>query len=162
MSGIHVRAFTPLLGRHRASLDLGVSRSTGWVWWRDAGGMQLFKGTGDHGLANSGNMSLPGGPGHRLSLDERVVIMRGHDAGLSNTQIAEQLGRDRTTIWREIRRNRNADGDYHALMAPARAGEQACRPKDFKLKDNPLCKPIGGWRDDGWSPKLIAEVLAED
>ncbi|MDT5044688.1 MAG: hypothetical protein QOG75_541, partial [Mycobacterium sp.] len=28
-------------------------------------------------------MSLPGGQGHRLSLDERIVIMRGRDAGLS-------------------------------------------------------------------------------
>ena len=43
----------------RASVDLGVSRSTGWVWWRDAGGMELLKGTGDHGLANPGNLFCP-------------------------------------------------------------------------------------------------------
>ena len=60
----------------RASVELGVSRSTGWVWWRDAGGMELLKGTGDHGLANPGNVCLPGGRGHRLSLDERVEIER--------------------------------------------------------------------------------------
>jgi transposase, IS30 family len=146
----------------RASVDLGVSRSTGWVWWRDAGGMELLKGTGDHGVANPGNMSLPGGPGHRLNLDERFVIMRGRDAGLSNAEIAEQLGRDRTTIWREIRRNCNADGDYHALMAHAWVGENSRLSKDFKLKDHPLCKTIEDWMGDGWSPKLIADVLALD
>jgi len=25
-------------GGERASVELGVSRSTGWVWWREAGG----------------------------------------------------------------------------------------------------------------------------
>ncbi|MGB8385456.1 MAG: IS30 family transposase [Dermatophilaceae bacterium] len=124
--------------------------------------MELLKGTGDHGLANPGNLLLPGGPGHRLSLDERFVIMRGRDAGLGNAEIAEQLRRDRTTIWREIRRNCNADGDYHALMAHARAGEKSHRPKDFKLKGHPLCKTIADWMGDGWSPKLIADVLSLD
>jgi IS30 family transposase len=32
----------------------------------------------------------------------------------------------------------------------------------FKLVDNPLCASIESWMDDGWSPKLIAEVLARD
>ena len=88
--------------------------------------------------------------------------MRGNDAGLSAAEIAKQLGRDRTTIWRELRRNRNRDGDYHALMAHARAADKARRPKDYKLKDNPLCAAIEAWMDEGWSPKLIAEVLARD
>lgn len=52
---------------------------------------------------------------HRLSVDECVEIMGGVvDARLSDAEIAKQLGRDRTTLYREIRRNRNADGDYHA------------------------------------------------
>ncbi len=88
--------------------------------------------------------------------------MRGLDRGLSYTQIADQLGRDRTVIWREVRRNSNADGDYHAGMAHARAAENARRPKAFKLVDHPLCAAIEAWMDDGWSPKLIAEVLARD
>jgi transposase, IS30 family len=84
------------------------------------------------------------------------------DRGLSYAEIGELLGRDRTVIWREVHRNRNADGDYHAGMAHARATESACRPKDFKLKDHPLCKAIEDWMGDGWSPKLIADVLALD
>jgi IS30 family transposase len=47
-------------------------------------------------------------------------------------------------------------------MAQARAAERARRPKGFKLKDNPLCASIEAWMDEGWSPKLIADVLARD
>jgi transposase, IS30 family len=146
-----------------AAQDVGVSTTRAWIWWRDAGAMKLhIGGRGPRGLFEPGNMSLPGGPGHRLSVSERVEIMRGRDAGLSDAEIAQQLGRDRTTIYRESRRNCNADGDYHALMAHARAAQKARRPKEFKLTDNPLCAVIEGWMDQGWSPKLIADVLARD
>ena len=145
----------------RAAQDMGVSTTAASIWWRNAGAMKLIGGQGG-GVADPGNMSLPGGPGHRLSVGERVEIMRGHDAGLSDAAIAEQLGRDRTTIYREMRRNRNADGDYHALMAHARASQNAKRPKEFKLDDTRLCAAVERWMDDGWSPKLIAEVLARD
>jgi transposase, IS30 family len=147
----------------RAACELGVFRNTAWKWWRDAGAMQLLKGNGEHGLANPGDWSRPGGRGHRLSYDERVQIMRGRDKRLGLGDIAEQLGRDRTTVWREIRRNRNpGDGDYHAAMAHAYATQRACRPKAFKLEDNPLCAAIEDWMGDGWSPKLIADMLARD
>ncbi len=88
--------------------------------------------------------------------------MRGLDAELSYAEIGRLIGRDRSVIWREHQRNRNSDGDYHARMAHARAAQKACRPKDFKLNDNPLCALIEGWMDDGWSPKLIADMLARD
>jgi IS30 family transposase len=124
--------------------------------------MELLKGTGDHGLADPGDLSGPGGRGHRLSFAERIEIMRGRDAGLSPADIGELLERDRTTIWREITRNCNADGDYHAGMAHARATRKARRPKAFKLINYPLCRSIEEWMDDGWSPKLIADMLARD
>lgn len=147
----------------RAACELGVFRNTAWAWWRDAGAMQLLKGTGEHGLANPGDWSGPGGRGHRLSYDERVQIMRGRDQGRSVADIAASLGRDRVTVWRELRRNRNpGDGDYHARMAHAYATQRARRPKIFKLTDNPLCELIEEWMGQGWSPKLIAEVLARD
>ena len=83
-------------------------------------------------------------------------------AGLGYAEIGDQIGRDRSVIWREVHRNRNADGDYHARMAHARAARNAHRPKAFKLADNPVCASIEAWMDDGWSPKLIADVLARD
>jgi transposase, IS30 family len=146
-----------------ASVKVGVARRTGWLWWRQADGMKLrIGGDGLGGLANPGALDRPGGPGHRVSLAERIAIMRGRDLGLSYAEIGRRLGRDRSVIWREVQRNRLPDGDYHALMANARAGEKARRPKPFKLKDNPLCQAITEWMDDGWSPKLIADVLARD
>ena len=72
---------------------------------------------GRGGLANPGHVSVPGGRGHRLSLDERIAIMRGVDAKLSYAEIGRRLGRDRSVVWREHQRNRNPDGDYHARMA---------------------------------------------
>jgi IS30 family transposase len=146
-----------------ASVKVGVSRRTGWHWWRDAGGMKLRNGSnGLGGLASPGDLSRPGGRGHRVCFEERVEIMRGLDAGLSFAAIADRIGRDRSVVWREYRRNCLPNGDYHALMAHAFATQKARRPKAFKLREHPLCKVIEGWMDDGWSPRLIAEVLARD
>ncbi len=147
----------------QAERVVGVSLNTGSRWWRESGAMKLrVNAWGCGGLANPGNVSTPGGKGRRLSLDERISIMRGLDAELSYAEIGRLIGRDRSVIWREHQRNRNSDGDYHARMAHARAAQKACRPKDFKLNDNPLCALIEGWMDDGWSPKLIADMLARD
>jgi IS30 family transposase len=123
--------------------------------------MELATG-GRGGLADPVDRGGPGGRGHRLSCAERVEIMRGVDGKLSHADIGKKIGRDRTVIWREVSRNSNADGDYHALMAHERASRKAQRPKQFKLIDHPQCARIGEWMDDGWSPKLIAQMLAQD
>jgi len=147
-----------------AAQELGVSTTAARIWWYQAGHMKLVAGgRGDaKGLATPGNMALPGGKGHRLNDAERVEIMRGLDAGLKPAQIARRIGRHRCTVGREIARNRNTDGDYHALMAHGRAAERACRPKEFKLNDPVLCRTVEEAMDQGWSPRLIAEVLARD
>lgn len=145
-----------------AAREMGVSTTSAWLWWRDAGSMKLLQGTGARGLADAGDPQRPGGRGHRLNLDERIAIMRGVDAGSTYQEIGEQIGRDRSVVWREVNRNRNPDGDYHARMAHARAAQKAKRPKGFKLEDHDLCEAIENWMDDGWSPKLISSVLARD
>jgi IS30 family transposase len=88
--------------------------------------------------------------------------MRGLDLGRRPAQIARLLGRDRSVICREIMRNRSPDGDYHARLAHASAAQKAKRPKEFKLRNPGLCARVEGWMDQGWSPKLIADVLARD
>jgi transposase, IS30 family len=146
-----------------AAAGVGVFYNTAWMWWRDAGAMRLGRNPkGALGLVEPGDLDRLGGRGHRLSFDERITIMRGVDAGRSYAEIGAELGRDRTVIWREVQRNRNPDGDYHARMAHARAARKARRPKAFKLNGNPLCAGIEAWMDDGWSPKLIAQMLARD
>jgi IS30 family transposase len=147
----------------QAAAGVGVFYNTAWLWWRDAGAMRLGRNSkGLLGLVEPGDPNRPGGRGHRISLDERIEIMRGLDRGLKPAQIAHQLGRDRSVIGREIVRNRNPDGDYQARMAHARAAQKAKRPKGFTLDDPLLCARIESWMDDGWSPRLIAEVLARD
>lgn len=145
-----------------AERELGVSRNVGAPWWRKAGGMKLRVGHRGGGLIVDVDWERPGGHGHRLGYGERVQIMRLRDKGFNQAEIARRVGRSPATVSRELRRNANADGDYHAGMAHARAAEKAQRPKEFKLNDTRLCAAIEGWMDDGWSPKLIAEVLARD
>ena len=147
-----------------ALVAMGVSHGTGHQWWRKAGGMTLATGRrgGLNEIAEVVDRDGPGGRGHRIGLAERVEIMRGLDEGLSYAAIGHGIGRDRSVVWKEVHRNRNADGDYHALMAHARANVNALRPKVFKLRDPKLCAAIEGWMDDGWSPRLIAAMLAKD
>jgi IS30 family transposase len=85
----------------------------------------------------------------------------GDHAGSSYAEIARRIGRDKAVVWREVDRNRSAEGDYHAGIAQGRATQRARRPKQFKLSDPRLCQDITEWMDQGWSPKLIAEVLAK-
>ena len=63
--------------------------------------MKLLEGYGGGGVADPGDPSRPGGRGYRLSMDERIAIMRGLDTGLGYAEIGDQIGRDRTVIWRE-------------------------------------------------------------
>jgi transposase, IS30 family len=147
----------------RTAREMGVSTTAAWRWWRDAGAMKLRRNPqGDLGLAAPGDLSRPGGRGHRISFDERVEIMRGLDRGDNQATIAGRLDRNPSDISREVRRNSNPDGDYHARLAHARATAKSKRPKGFKLNNPQLCSAIESWMDDGWSPKLIATVLARD
>lgn len=145
-----------------AAAGVGVSYNTARLWWRDAGAMKLHQGPGKCGLVEPGDLDQPGGRGHRLSSGERIEIMRGLDAHLTYAQIGAQIGRDASVVWREVNRNSNPDGDYHAGMAHARATQNAKRPKGFTLDNPALCAQVEAWMDDGWSPRLIAEVLARD
>ena len=123
--------------------------------------MTLTWGRPAPGLPAPGDQEGRGGIGRRLSWAERIEIMRGRDQGLSYAEIARRIDRDKAVVWREVDRNQNPDGDYHAGMAHSRAGQRARRPKQFKLSDPQLCKDITNWMDQGWSPQLIAEVLAK-
>jgi IS30 family transposase len=91
------------------------------------------------------------------------MIAAGNLLGLSCAEIGRLVGRDRSVIWRELGRNRSTNGEYHGPVADLVAAQNRCRPKPFKLVENPrLCRRIETWMDDGWSPRLISQVLAVD
>ena len=68
----------------------------------------------------------------RLCFDERTRIEAMCEAQLSVAVIAKRLGRHRSTVYRELARGGGLDS-YCARAAHRRAGDDAARPKTFKL-----------------------------
>jgi IS30 family transposase len=94
-----------------------------------------------------------------LQPSEREEISRRIGQGESNLCIATALGRDPSTIWREINRNGGRDG-YRAFAAERRACEQACRPRPSKLELNERLRVYVEERLElCWSPEQIAASL---
>jgi len=56
----------------------------------------------------------------RPTLEEREVIAHKHRAGKTQTRIAQRLGRSKSTISRELPRNRSCNG-YWAVAAQRKA-----------------------------------------
>ncbi|MFC0458200.1 transposase, partial [Arthrobacter liuii] len=101
------------------------------------------------------------GPGRALNLAERGMIQMGLRSGLSYARIGEAIGRNKSVVWREVKRNTSADGVYYASVAHTKAHQARRRPKPLKLiQEEALCRLIGVWMDEGWSPKLISAMLA--
>ena len=89
------------------------------------------------------------------------MIQFGRRRGLSYAEIGAEIGRNKSSVWREVQRNTSPDGVYYAQVAHTKAHQTARRPKALKLvEDESLCRLIVYWMDDGWSPKLISPMLA--
>jgi IS30 family transposase len=142
-----------------AARRVGASRGTGKKWWAQSGQMTLSMGV-IGGLADPAPSAA--GPGGRaLSATERGMIQMGRRAGMTYAKIGEAIGRDKSVVWREVKRNSGADGEYQASVAHAKAHQARRRPKPLKLvEDEHLCRLIAVWMDDDWSPKLISAMLA--
>jgi len=145
-----------------AGRRVGVSSITASRWWARFGHMDLERGHG--GLVAGVPADRPGGGGQRarraLTGEDRAVIEAGLRVGLAPATIAGQLGRDGCVVTREVTRNRCRDGIYRSAVAHRLAATRRRRPKPFRLVEHPgLCRLIEGWMDQGWSPRLIAQVL---
>ncbi len=157
----------------QASADVvGVSRTRATFFWRRSAPMGLEITMGRVGGLEGTPPPDPVGPSRRggsgrcrrpLTSEDRAVIAAGVRQRLSYQQIGDLVGRTRSVIWREVARNSGPDGSYWAPLAQRVAHERRRRPKAFKLVEQPaLCRQIEEWMDQGWSPKLIASVLATD
>jgi len=103
-------------------------------------------------------------PYKQLSLEERRKIETWHAVKISADVIAERLGRDRSTIFRELRRNHYQDAEmpkvvgYFGVVASMKALSR--RQKDRKLmRHQPLRDLIIERIKDGWTPEQIAGRL---
>jgi transposase, IS30 family len=102
--------------------------------------------------------------GRYLNQDERIQIAdrRREHAGIR--QIAAELGRDPSTISRELRRNSNpATGDYRPYAAQRRAEARRPRPKTRRIDANPVLRElIQAGLDQRWSPEQIVRRLRRE
>lgn len=64
-----------------------------------------------------------------LSFLDRAQIAVGIKQGLSDSEIGELIGRDRTVVWRERGRNSLASGEYKPVSADCRAERRRRRPQ---------------------------------
>jgi IS30 family transposase len=97
---------------------------------------------------------------------EEIGLLRA--AGLGVRAIARQLGRDPSTVSRELRRvprgpNNRHRPDYKASLAQADADQKARRPKAAKLATQlPLRRAVQAGLKQKHSPEQIAARLRED
>jgi transposase, IS30 family len=139
---------------------VGVSHETGRRWFAEAGGV-------------IGNAPRPLGERY-LSVAEREEISRGLHADQSYRQIARTLGREPSTVSREVAKNGGRSG-YRAYRAEAAARERARRPKVAKLASSSGGADTSGTsgtselRDhvqarllDEWSPAQISATLVTE
>jgi len=91
-----------------------------------------------------------------FTFQEREVLYRLNKTKRPKAEIAAVLGRDRSTIYRELRRNAGGRG-YRPKQAQRKANERrlACR-REPKMKDPELKKYVTRWLKKKWSPDQIA------
>jgi len=154
------------LSLREAALGAGASEMSAGRWWAQGGRMELQLAHGRlGGLVAPVPAARPGtGTGRRvLSSEDRAVIAAAQRRRLSCAAIGDLIGRHRSVVWRELRRNASENGEYHAGVAHRVAAHHRRRPKPFKLVELPaLCRRIEAWMDQGWSPRLIAAMLAAE
>jgi IS30 family transposase len=155
-----------------AAVAVGVSRTRSGAWWRRSAPMGLKVVMGPVGglpgcappRERAGGVDVvAAGRRRALSSEDRAVIAAGVRQHLTYQQIGDLIGRAKSVVWREVHRNCGPDRSYWAPLANRVAHEHRRRPKAFKLVQQPgLCRQIESWMDQGWSPKLIASMLASD
>jgi IS30 family transposase len=130
-----------------AAVSAGIAEKTGHRLLAEAGGIRPRR-------------SMPSS-GRFLSPDEREEIALGLAAGKSAAAIARELGRHRSTVSRELVRNRRGYGHrYRASTAQWKAQQRAGRPKPAKLLINGELRDYVQHRlTEKWSPRQIAVRL---
>src|SRR5690349_16140545 len=95
----------------------------------------------------------------QITSDERYRLSALRMQGLSNPEIARTMGRHRSTIWRELRRNAHVDGHYRVQKAIQHASARSYGSRShphFTLAQLGMVWRRLRWL---WSPEQIAGRL---
>lgn len=96
----------------------------------------------------------------RLTLDQRVIIQEMIRKGKKKIDIAIEVGCDRSSITREIKRNSNMKGGYNALGAQAYCNSRKRHIIEYKRKiDGALEEFVKEQLESALSPQQISERL---
>lgn len=96
-----------------------------------------------------------------LSQEERVVIADRRRTRVGMRSIARELGRDVSTVSRELGRNSDPADEYRSFVAQRAARSRMARPRLRKVAADPvLTAVVQGWLDALWSPEQISASLA--
>ena len=103
-------------------------------------------------------------PYQQLTQDERDLIAHYHAKGLARSEIARRIGRDKSTLSRELRRNGSGIYDvYLARKAQTRAVIRKSRSGQRpRLKDPRIKRYVIRKLKAGWSPEQISGDLKEN
>lgn len=102
-----------------------------------------------------------------LGIDERRRIERMMNARVSAARIARELGRHRSTIYRELMRNRFTDEEnpyldgYYGSVAQTVTSQRRFRRRKLMRMPTLLTSVVDRLRA-GWSPEQIAGRLRRD
>ncbi|GIF45458.1 IS30 family transposase [Actinoplanes xinjiangensis] len=129
----------------RAAAAVGVSLSCGSLWFIDAGSVSIVE------TPISGRY---------FSQDDRIEIADGLERGERVKVIAARIGKSYQSVYREIARNRKADGRYQPWYAHNQAHLRRRRPKVRRLAADPaLREAVAAKLRRGWSPVQISRWL---
>lgn len=148
----------------QAARTVGVSKRTGKVW---RNGRPRATGRNEKSSVDwyRGDMDIPKEVHSRyLSQDERIIIADMRLSGKSLIEIANALGRNKSTISREVRRNTDPRSNkYMPYRAQQLSTARLKRPKPRKVIDYaPLHDYVQQKLSEHWSPEQISWRLKRD
>lgn len=140
-----------------AAREVGVSRSAGNNWAR---GNKVYRRGAVVGFVPPlERLAVRQISARYLSQEERIEIADLHQAGLTVTAIAVQVGRDKSTISRELRRNAGKQG-YRPFEAHRVATARRGRHHRRRVETNTeLRRVVGELLAQRWSPQQISRHL---
>src|SRR5271154_1331024 len=93
---------------------------------------------------------------HQLSTEERYEIAAMRRQGLRMSEMADHLGRHRSTLYREVKRNQSAhDGRYRASHSVEKASGRQRRSRRNLRYGKAEFAPIENMIREGFSPEQI-------